>query len=432
MNKKVILAFGLVIALSFGGLVVKRLNDKKERELALKNLKPPVTPVTLVKPLKEKVNEYFTASGIIIPSETLEIIPKVSGRITSFNLKEGDIVRQGQVLAQVETIDISNQILQVKAQVESAKANLDLLVNGPLKEQVKQSESSLNQAKSNLDQLKVRLKFAESELVRNKKLYENGGITKQQLDSAQNQVDVLKKDISTLEQQIIYSKETLKLTKIGNREEQIRAGRASYNQALASLKALQDQLSYYSITSPITGVITKKSVEQGMFISPPTSILTLTKNSTLEAEINIPERYLSKVKIGEKAIIKLDNIKDISLKITKISPTVDSINHIFKAKAIIENPSEEIKQGMSFECQVIFNEKASAMLLPTDAIIDSEGKKLVYLIGKDNKVVEKSVQVGLQTTEKTEVISGINEEESVILEGNSFIKAGDLVEVEKL
>jgi HlyD family secretion protein len=432
MNRKVILAIGLVLALSFGGLVIKRLNDKKEREEALKNLKPPVTPVSLVKPQIDKMSEFFTASGTIIPLETLEIIPKVSGKILSLNVKEGDTLRQGELIAQIENIDVNNQILQAKAQVDSAKANLDLLVNGPLKEQIKQSESSVNQAKANLEQLKVRLKFSESELVRNKKLFQDEVITKQQLDNVQNQVDVLRKDINTLEQQIIYSKETLKITKIGTREEQIRVGRASYNQSLAYLKTLQDQLNYYYITSPITGVVTKKSVEEGMFVSPPTSILTLSKNSTLEAEISIPERYLPKVKLGQKATIKFDSIPDIYLKITKISPTIDSINHIFKAKAIIENPSEVIKQGMSFECQVIFNEKSSAMLLPSDAIITSEGKKIVYLIGKDKKVVEKEVNIGVETTEKTEVISGIEVDESVILEGNSFIKAGDLVEVEKL
>ncbi|MFN4151063.1 MAG: HlyD family secretion protein [Candidatus Sericytochromatia bacterium] len=291
MNRKVILAIGLVLALSFGGLVIKRLNDKKEREEALKNLKPPVTPVSLVKPKIDKMNEFFTASGTIIPLETLEIIPKVSGKILSLNIKEGDTLRQGELIAQIENIDISNQILQAKAQVDSAKANLDLLVNGPLKEQIKQSESSVNQAKANLEQLKVRLKFSESELVRNKKLFQDEVITKQQLDNVQNQVDVLKKDINTLEQQIIYSKETLKITKIGTREEQVRVGRAAYNQSLAYLKTLQDQLSYYSITSPITGVVTKKSVEEGMIVSPPTSIITLSKSSTLEAEISIPERY---------------------------------------------------------------------------------------------------------------------------------------------
>ena len=82
MSRKVILAIGLVLVLSFGGLVVKRLNDKKERELALKNLKPPVTPVSLVKPKIDKMNEFFTASGTIIPLETLEIINCIKNSFT--------------------------------------------------------------------------------------------------------------------------------------------------------------------------------------------------------------------------------------------------------------------------------------------------------------------------------------------------------------
>lgn len=431
MNKKFI-AIILVVVLSFGILVIKRLNDKKERELALRNMKPPVTPVSLVKPKLEKVSDFFTASGTIISSEKLEIIPKVSGKIISLNVKEGDIINKGQLIAQIESIDINNQILQAEAQVEANKANMDLLINGPLKEQIKQSESSLKQANLNLEQIKIKMEFAQKELERYTNLYKNQVVTKQQLENAQNQVDVLKENFNLLKEQIIYAKEGFNLTKTGNREEQIRMAKANYKQSVAYLKALRDQLNYYSITSPITGIVIKKNIEQGMLVSPPNPIVSISKNNTLEAEINIPERYIQKVKIGQKVKIKIDNISDIYLKITEISPIIDSVNHIFKVKASIENPDQKIKQGMSFECQVIFDEKNDVLMLPTNAVIDnSENQKIIYLIGKDNKVVERVVKTGFKNTEKTEIISGLNSNESVILEGNSFIKEGDIVQVEK-
>ncbi|MFN8672145.1 MAG: efflux RND transporter periplasmic adaptor subunit [Candidatus Sericytochromatia bacterium] len=429
-QKKILLFIFIFILLSFISLIIFRLKEKNNREETLKNAKPVVTAVSIIKPKKEALNNFFMANGSIITSESVDITSKVSGKIIKLYVKEGQKVSKNQKILDIETIDINNQILQTKAQVNAAKANLDLLINGSLKEQIKQSESSFEQQKINLEQLKLKLKLIQTDLDRNKKLFKDGAITKQQLDSIQNQVDTTKKEIEVVKQQINYSKETLKLTKIGNREEQIRGAKANYEQTLALLKTLTDQLTNYSINSPIDGVITKKPLEEGSIISPASLITNISKNSNLEAEINIPERYLDKVKIGNNLQIKLSDGFLLDTKITYISPTIDIGTNTFKIKSTLMN-NEKIKQGMSFESKIIISEKKLSLTLPFEAIIDSEGKKIVYLISKENKAIEKEIKIGLQDTEKVEVISGLSENDKVILNGNNFIKTGDLVQEEK-
>jgi HlyD family secretion protein len=429
-QKKLLLFIFLFITVSFIALIIFRLNEKNNREEELKNAKPIVTAVSVIKPKREPLNDFFMANGTIITSESVDITSKFSGKITKLYVKEGQKVSKNQKILEIENIDINNQILQTKAQVNSAKANLDLLVNGSLKEQIKQSESSFEQQKINLEQLKLKLKLIETDLDRNKKLFKEGVITKQQLDNIQNQVDTTKKEIEAIKQQITYSKETLALTKIGSREEQIRGAKANYEQTLAILKTLNDQLENYTINSPIDGVITKKPLEEGTLVSPANLITNVSKNSNLDAEINIPERYLSKVKIGSNLQIKLSDLSLLDTKVTYISPTIDISNNTFKIKSTIMNNSK-IKQGMSFESKIMISEKKLSLTLPFEAIIDSEGKKIVYLISKENKALEKEIKIGLQDTEKVEVISGLSETDKVILNGNNFIKTGDLVQEEK-
>ena len=429
-QKKLLLFIFLFIIVSFIALIIFRLNEKNNREEELKNAKPVVTTVSVIKPKRETLNDFFMANGTIITSESVDITSKFSGKITKLYVKEGQKVSKNQKILEIESIDINNQILQTKAQVNSAKANLDLLVNGSRKEQIKQSESSFEQQKINLEQLKLKLKLIETDLDRNKKLFKDGVITKQQLDNIQNQVDTTKKEIEAIKQQISYSKETLALTKIGSREEQIRGAKANYEQTLAILKTLNDQLSNYTINSPIDGVITKKPLEEGTLVSPANLITNVSKNSNLEAEINIPERYLAKVKIGSNLQIKLSDSSLLDTKVTYISPTIDMSNNTFKIKSTIMNNSK-IKQGMSFESKIMISEKKLSLTLPFEAIIDSEGKKIVYLISKENKALEKEIKIGLQDTEKVEVISGLTETDKVILNGNNFIKTGDPVQEEK-
>lgn len=429
-QKKLLLFIFLFIIVSFIALIIFRLNEKNNREEELKNAKPIVTTVSVIKPKIESLNDFFMANGTIITSESVDITSKFSGKITKLYVKEGQKVSKNQKILEIESIDINNQILQTKAQVNSAKANLDLLVNGSLKEQIKQSESSFEQQKINLEQLKLKLKLIETDLDRNKKLFKEGVITKQQLDNIQNQVDTTKKEIEAIKQQITYSKETLALTKIGSREEQIRGAKANYEQTLAILKTLNDQLENYTINSPIDGVITKKPLEEGTLVSPANLITNVSKNSNLDAEINIPERYLSKVKMGSNLQIKLSDSSLLDTKVNYISPTIDISNNTFKIKSTIMNNSK-IKQGMSFESKIMISEKKLSLTLPFEAIIDSEGKKIVYLISKENKALEKEIKIGLQDTEKVEVISGLSETDKVILNGNNFIKTGDLVQEEK-
>lgn len=175
MKKSNILIITVIIISSaaFSFILYSRLDQKNQREKELKEAKPVITYVSTIKPYKTKIVDTVLVSSTVISEENIDISSKVSGRINSFNLKEGDKIDKGGVIANIEKDDLDVQILQAEAQVDSARFNFELLQNGARQEEVNQSEIQINQSLANLEQAKINLTQSENDYQRTVKLFEN-------------------------------------------------------------------------------------------------------------------------------------------------------------------------------------------------------------------------------------------------------------------
>lgn len=460
MNKKYKIISGvLVVLLLFGGLVGYRIKERNKKQEELKNTKPPATAVSVILAQKGNIAETFSTTGTIISQSEVNVIPKVSGRLLSLSIEEGMSVRAGQVIGQVEHTEIDAQIAQARAQASIAQSNLELLQNGPLNTQIAQAAASVNQSQSMvtqatvsvkqaeaaLSQARVNYKHTESEYNRYKSLVDQGAIPSQQIEtfktqldvskeqvkSAQQQVMSVKQQVNTYRQQVASAQAALQQLKDGNRPEQINSGKGQIEQANASIKLLEAQLANYTITSPINGVITKKNAEIGSMVSMSNPIATVSKSSNPDLEMYIPEKQILKVKVGQVVDIESTAFPDktIKLKIREISPVVDLQTRLIKVKGAISSDLP-LKIGMSFDCKIILNENSGSIILPAEAVLIQNNKKVVY-IAINNKVQEKTVLIGLQTPSQVEIKSGINISDKVITKGNTFVRPGDSIQVQQ-
>lgn len=431
MSKAKVIVVSVLSLAVFGGLVGYRVSEKKKLEAQIKNIVPPSTAVTVIKPIIGNISEFFSTSGTIVASSEVQVMPKVSGRILSLFVEEGSRVNAGDIIAQIEHSELDAQILQSKAQLSIAQSNLQLLVNGPLKTQITQAQASVRQAEYNVAQIKVNLSHSKSELERYKKLLSQSAITKQQYDTYESQTDAIVEQYESAKQQVISAKASLKALIDGNRVEQISGGRGQVSQANASIKLLETQLSNYTIKAPISGVITKKSLEQGSMASQSSSIVTLSDTSNPEIEMNIPEKQILNISLGQVVEMKSSAFpnKTIKVKIKEISPIVDSQTRLVKVKASI-NSDLPLKIGMMFDCQIILRENNDSILLPGEALL-TEGSKTYVYIAKNNKVEERNVKVGVQRPDEVEIIDGLEGNEDVITKGNVFVKPGDKIQIQK-
>jgi HlyD family secretion protein len=293
---------------------------------------------------KTEGDAYIKVSGNIETTE-VDVGFKITGRIVSRYFEEGDWVDKGKVLAKLDDEDLRNRFEVARATLVSAQARLSKLLAGSRPEEIRAAEANLNQAKSDLEN-------KEAHYERMKPLFERGVIPKETLDNAEAGFKIAKASFQSATENYLLVKE-------GPRKEDIEDAKAQVEQARASLKLTETQLSYTVLYSPISGVVLVKSGETGEVVNPGTSILTLADIGNVWLKAYIPETDLGKIKWGQEVIVTTDlrPKKEYKGKISFISSQAEftpksiqtekeRVTLVYRIKVDIPNPDRELKPGM--------------------------------------------------------------------------------------
>jgi HlyD family secretion protein len=300
---------------------------------------------------KKEGNDFIKISGNIETTE-VDVGFKISGRIASRFFEEGDWVDQEKVLAKLDDEDLRNRLEVARATLMSAQARLSKLLAGSRPEEIREAEAAMNQAKSDLEN-------KEAHYERLKPLFERGVIPKDTLDNGEAAFKMAKASLQR-------ATETYLLVKEGPRKEDIEDARAQVDQARASVKLNETQLSYTTLYSPLSGVVLVKSGEIGEVVNPGTSIVTLADIENIWLKAYIPETDLSKVKWGQEVMVTTDlhPKKEYRGKISFISSQAEftpkqiqtekeRVTLVYRIKVDIPNPDRELKPGMPADGKIL-------------------------------------------------------------------------------
>jgi len=300
---------------------------------------------------KEGGNPYLKVSGNIETTE-VDVGFKIPGRIVSISVQEGDWVEKEKVLAKLDDEDLRQRFELAQATLRSAQARLTKLLTGSRPEEIREAEASFQQA-----QFDFWNKEAHYERV--KVLFEKGVIPKETLDNAETGFKVARATVQR-------AKESFQLVKKGPRNEDIEDGKAQVEQAQASLRLTETQLSYTVLHSPIPGVVLVKSGETGEVVNPGTSILTIADIESVWLKAYIPEPDLSRTKWGQEVSITTDlkpqkiykgKISFISSQAEftpkQIQTEKERVTLVYRIKIDIPNPDRELKPGMPADGKIL-------------------------------------------------------------------------------
>jgi HlyD family secretion protein len=270
---------------------------------------------------------------------------KISGRIMSLSVQEGDWVEKGKVLATVDVEDLRQRFEVARATLRSAQAKLSKLLAGSRPEDLREAEAALRQAQFDFENKRA-------QYGRVNPLFERGVIAKDALDNAETAFKVASATVDR-------AKENYQLVKEGPRKEDIEDARAQVEQARASLKLAETQISYTTLYSPLSGVVLVKSSEIGEVVNPGTSILTLADIENVWLKGYIPETDLGKIKWGQEVIVTTDlqSQKEYKGKISFISAQAEftpkniqtekeRVTLVYRIKVDLPNSARELKPGM--------------------------------------------------------------------------------------
>jgi HlyD family secretion protein len=343
MSRKNVL-IALAIVLVGAAVVAANLYFKKEKGLS----------VTTEAIRTRDLEAIVSASGKIQPKRLVQISADTPGRVVNLAVNEGDRVKTGQFLLQIDPKSL-------RTRVDSGTASLQA------------AEASLEQVRQSVETARVQLQQAQQTLTRQRDLWRQQLTTREALDRAENDVRAAESAIQ-------------------EREKQVTAQSSRISQERATLESARYDLSKVRIESPIDGIVTRRNIQEGetavigTMNNPGTMLLTLADMSIIQAEVEVDETNIPNVQIGQNAKITIDAIPERTFKghVTEIgnSPIqaagqaaagTQATN--FKVVVVVDEPIVEVRPGFTCTADITTATRANVVSVPIPAVAVRE---LVY------------------------------------------------------
>jgi HlyD family secretion protein len=387
------LGIGVVVIVLFAGIALARVYKGTA-----------IDPNKLAKVTRGDVARSVVATGKIQPITKVEVKSKASGIVEKLYVDINNVVHKGQELAQLDQQEIQAQVEAQRAQLASAEANVTTYEANIEQDKVNAAAPDLPMYKATLD--------------RNMEMQKEGVVSRQALDDAN------KDYLAALTRRDSFK------AQLGVDTAKLKQARAQVMQSQASLKQLEEQLSYTTIVAPMDGVILSRDVEIGDAVS---SILVLGSTATLimtEGDVNevyvqgkVDEADIAHVYLGQPARIKVESFRDRTFngKVTKIAPLGVEKDNVttFEVRVSINNPGGELKANMTANAEILLDEHKGVLTVPENAVMyDNQKNASVEIPDKRQKDGQRKVpvKVGLSNGSVTEVLSGVKEGDQVVLQ----------------
>ncbi|GIO02659.1 efflux RND transporter periplasmic adaptor subunit [Brevibacillus laterosporus] len=354
------------------------------------------------------------ASGKIVPDQQVQVVSKLSGRVANVNVKEGDRVKKGTVLATLENAELVQQVRQAEAGIVASQAKLNDTKAGARQQDLDRLNSALQQAKMGWD-------VAQKTYDRMKALFDTGAVPQAELDKASLALEQAK---SGYEQ----TKAQLDLAKAGATSNSITALQADVTRQKAGLDLAKTTLSNSTITSPIDGMIAIRNIEPGEMAAPSIPLMTIVNMDTVVIKASVPQEQVNHLKKGQTVQVVVNKDKKMIGTIDFISPVSDANSTTFPVKIRVKNDGS-LLAGMIAE--VYFGtdaQVATGVEIPKSSVIDQDGKKFVYKVD-GNTVHMTPVEVTEKNSDWLYAKSGVAANDQIVTQPAKDLHDGSQVQI---
>jgi RND family efflux transporter MFP subunit len=350
---------------------------------------PQITPVRVTAVKRGVISKIIPEDGLVRTKEETNINSEVSGKIEKLLVDEGKDIRAGDIIAEIE------------------KTYLDALVT--------QAESGLLSNDKLIKELKSVFDKARLDYERMKSLAKEGSISQQTLEESEIAFD-----------RANQSYESAKATRQGLK---------------AYLNSAKDQLTKATIRSPIDGVVTLVQRKQGETVIPGMPLMRIINPKSAYIEIEITDSDMGEIKVGQPVRITADGcpgqefngtlnqiMAEGELKANQIDVSSLGKERIFRGVVKMTEHPDCLKPGMSLYGDVIVESKDNVLIVPRNSVISESNNFYVYVV-KDGHAEKKEIRVGIKESENVEIIQGLNEGDTIVIEGFEKLKNGRRVNV---
>ena len=200
--------------------------------------------------------------------------------------------------------------------------------------------------------------------------------------------------------------------------------------AQADLQALRVTLAKAFVRAPFDGILGLRNTSVGAYVSPGTTITTLSRVKPVKVDFNVPSRFAQSVRVGDLVLVTDEaTTKKIKAKVYAINPQIDPVSRTLPVRAIYANPNMELRPGGFVKVSLELGKTAEALQIPTEAVVPVASGYTVYLV-KNGKAAVQPVNIGIRSDKVIQITKGLTVGDSVIRTGILQVKVGDRVAVQ--
>src|ERR1022692_545460 len=380
-------------------LLVASCSKKEEKEVEAP------APVQVTAVTQDTIRRIVAGDGMLFPRDQASVTPKIASPVQRFLVQRGDHVKQGQLLAVLESRDLTAGAAESQALLAQTEANLRSTTSAQIPE-------SIVKAQTDVDSNKQTEEAARKLLENREKLLQQGALARKLVDDAQV-------TYAQAHGALLSAQEHLRALQSVGKEEQVKTATSQVEAARSHLQSSQAQVSYSQILSPISGVVADRPLYAGEMATPGAPLVTVMDISRIIARANVPQNQSASVKVGQPATItQVDTNQTVEGKVTVVSPATDPNSTTIQVWVQAENPGEQLKPGTSVHVTIMTEVIKATPVVPIAAILPGEeGGTACLVITSDNIAHRRPVKLGVREGDKVQILNGVRPGEEVVIVG---------------
>jgi RND family efflux transporter MFP subunit len=330
------------------------------------------TPVKVFRAKRQRISEKLLYTGLVEAWNKVNVTPDVGGKIAKIYVEEGDRVKEGQLLAELDT-------RAIRLQLEQARAGLAV------------AEASQKDAQRNMERME--------------RLRAENAVSDQQNEQ-------IKLAYEAADAQLQQARAALNLA---NHNLEVSIMRAPFSGVVASKNA-----EVGDVINPMMGGL-----------SPSSGVMTLMDFSRVKIEIEVSSQDIARIKKRLTALLRVDAFPDRVFQgwVSIVNMTADPLTKKFGVQVVADNPGLLLRPNTFGEVTLELSTHEDALVIPQKAVLEN---KYVFVAQNDNTVIRKDIYIGLQNTDMVEVTTGVEEGELVVVEGNYGLEDGAKIEIREV
>jgi multidrug efflux pump subunit AcrA (membrane-fusion protein) len=351
------------------------------------------------------VDDYYEAVGTVRARNSSVVAARIMGSIVALHVREGDVVRAGQTLIEIESREAGIQVQKAQAGVREAQDALD-----EVERNIRAAESAREAAQANE-------KLANTTFNRYQTLFARRSVSPQEFDEVRTKLEVASAERERAER--------LLQATTAQRKQVL----ARIEQAKADVSSARVNVGYAKLTSPINGIVTSKQTDVGYLATPGSPLLTIEDNSRYQLAVAVEESRLGTIHLHDQAQLQIEALGNTELtgSVEEIVPASDPNSRSYIVKVGVPNlAGVQLRSGVYGKARFISGQR-QALAIPKTAISQRGQLTGLFVVDQSGLARLRLIKTGRAFGDNVEILSGLNPGEQIVIEGPATIQDGTRV-----